>query len=122
MAFRRGPMSSGERNRIVTLQQRSATDAVDTAGFPVETWTTLVAAMPASRVDITGREQVNASQQSARQDTRWEMNYIASMDPELVDVPKLRRLVHQSRVYDIVAASVIGRRDGIELVTLAKVG
>ena len=47
------------------------------------------------------------------------MSYIASMDPELVDVPKLRRLVYQGRTYEIVHAAMIGRREGIEFLTIA---
>jgi ribosomal protein S5 len=41
------------------------------------------------------------------------------MDPDLVDVQKERRLVVSGRIFDIRAATTIGRRRGIELVTLA---
>jgi hypothetical protein len=43
------------------------------------------------------------------------------MDPDLLDVPKRRRLVYKGRTYDIVAAGQIGRNEGVELLTLAKV-
>lgn len=112
-------MDAGERDRVVTIQQRSAAEVVDDAGAPVETWTTLVAQMPATRVDLSGREAYRMNQLTGPMDTRWEINYRVDMDPELLDVPKLRRLLAGGRVHDIVAASVIGRRDGIELMTLA---
>jgi hypothetical protein len=114
---------SGQRDRLVTIQQRSATDTPDPdSGEPVETWTTLVENMPAEKVSVTGDERFQADQVRAHYDTVWRMNYRADMDPELVDVPKLRRLIVQSRPHDIVVAVEIGRRAGIELMTLAASG
>lgn len=108
----------GKRDRRVTIQQRPAADAVDAAGAPLETWTTLVE-MAAEKMVIGGRERFLADQKSAPYDTRWRLNYRADLDRDLVDVPKLRRLVYKSRVYDIVDAQVIGRNEGIELLTLS---
>lgn len=112
-------LEAGDRDRSITLQKRPVTDAVGDDGFPVETWTTLVAEMPASKQDLGGQEQFRSAQESAAFDTRWVINYRADMDPELLDVPKLRRVVYQRRVFDIVAADHLGRRAGIELLTLA---
>ncbi len=113
-------LQAGRRDRLVTIEQRSAADAVDAdSGEPIETWTTLVSDMPASKTDMSGWERFRSDQQSARLDQRWEINYRADMDPELIDVPKVRRLVYQDRTIEIVMASVIGRRRGIELLTLA---
>lgn len=116
MAQRITPIEPGELTRRVTLEQ--ATDAVGTGGFPVETWTTLATAS-ASLKTVSARERLTRDQVGAPFTTRWELQYRADMDPELVDVPKLRRLTYQGRVHDIVEASVIGQRWGIELVTLA---
>lgn len=117
-----GLMEPGQRDRRVTIQQRPAADASETSGFPVDgPWTTLVSCDMA-KFDVGGRERFQSAQTSAAYDTRWEMEYRADMDPELVDVAKLRRLVYAGRTYDIVAASQIGRRDGVEITTLAKVG
>lgn len=114
----------GERDRPVTIQQ--LTDSVAGSGLPKETWTTLVHLAWMRKTDVTGtmasRERFTADQLSARLETEWEMAYRADMDPELVDVAKTRRLSYQGRIYDITAASQIGRRDGIWLRTLAKVG
>jgi SPP1 family predicted phage head-tail adaptor len=119
MAHRVGPMEPGERDRFVMLQQKA--EASGTSGFPVETWSNL-GGVWMSKADIRGMERLQAMQMSAKYDTRWEMAYLASMDPELVDVPNLRRLVYQGRTYDIVSASQIGRREGVEVMTIAKVG
>jgi hypothetical protein len=48
------------------------------------------------------------------------MHYRADMDPELIDVPKKRRLKFQGRVHNIVHAEHVGRKDGIELTTSAQ--
>ena len=45
-----------------------------------------------------------------------------AIDPDLIDVPKVFALVCQARHHDIVAASLIGRRTGVELLTLARRG
>lgn len=112
------PIDPGERDRLVTIQQRSAEDATGDGGEPVESWTALVDAYM-HRIDASGRERFQASQISAPYDTRWEMGYRADMDPDLVDVTKLRRLLYKGRVYDIVHGALINRQDGIELATIA---
>lgn len=113
------PMEVGERDRLVTIQQMA--DGQATSGFPTETPTTLTTAWMRT-LDVTGMERFAAQQLSAQSVTQWEMGYRSDMDPELVDVCKTRRLVYQGRTYDITSASQIGRREGIELITLAKVG
>jgi SPP1 family predicted phage head-tail adaptor len=111
------PMDPGERDRPVTIQQRASSAAG--TGFPVETWTTLISSTWMRKIDLKGQERMQAGQLAARFDTMFEMAYRVDMDPELVDVTTKRRLVYQGRVYDIVAASQIGRREGVELSTLA---
>jgi SPP1 family predicted phage head-tail adaptor len=113
------PCDPGERDRSVTIQTRTA--GQDGAGFPVETWATL--ATCAMRIaPLSGRERFQQAQTSAAADTEWEMGYRADMDPELVDVTRERRLLYQGRDYDIMRADLIGRRAGVLLTTLAKVG
>jgi len=107
---------AGKRDRWVTMQQ--ATDAKAASNYPIEPWTTLTSVW-ASREPVDGREQFTADQQSAPYDSRWELPYSADWDPALLNVPKARRLVHEGRVHDIVAASEIGRKRGVELMTLA---
>ena len=114
------PMEPGERDWTITIQQRPLADEADDSGAPLEDWTDLVT-MPAAKYDISGQEKFAAQQLSASYDTRWEINYRADMDPELIKVAKFRRVLHRGRVHDIVDASMIGRREGIKLMTLAKV-
>lgn len=111
------PMESGERDRVVTIQQ--LTETLATSNFPTENWTTLKAGVYMRKIDNKQYERVKSDQIAAAFDTQWEMPYLASMDPDLVDVAKKRRLIYQDRVFLIVGASQIGRREGIELLTVA---
>lgn len=109
-------MSVGTRDRLVTIQQ--LTETRSSAGFPVESWTTLATAYMTRR-DASGRERFSADQVSASLDVTWTLYYRPDMDPETVDVPKRRRLVSQGRVYDITRAVPVGFHQDIELTTLA---
>lgn len=125
MAFRNRvlgsvPMEAGERDRQVTVEQLAQTREPGT-GAPMENWTAL-ATVYAGRFDDRGTEQFTTGQLSAVAITRWEIGYRADCDPELIDVTKVRRLNYQGRLFDILASSLIGRREGIEFTARAKVG
>lgn len=111
-------MEAGLRDRLVTIQQ--STDVTTASGMPGEDWSTLVDDMPASKDDLTGRERLMVSQLSAQADSKFVINYRLDMDPEVVNVPKSRRLVYRGRTYDITMANMLGRREGVELFTIAK--
>lgn len=108
--------AAGRRDRLVTIQQLS--ESKGASNFPVSGWTDL-AQVWANKDDIGGQERFLSNQESAPFDTRWSIPWMASMNPDTVDVPKRRRLLVESRVHDIVAAQEIGRREGIELHTVA---
>lgn len=72
------------------------------------------------RIDIQGSERFTANQVSARAEVHWVMPYQQTMDPELVDVPKHRRLLYEGRTHDIEGAKPLGYHDRIELWTLVK--
>lgn len=123
MAFRKSPMDPGERDRRITLEQRPVEDTADTSGVPIDgPWTTLASDVPAAKSGISGYERFKADQLSARADVRFEIGWREDMDPNTLDVPKLRRIVHDGRTYDITSGDEIGRRDGIELMAMARVG
>jgi SPP1 family predicted phage head-tail adaptor len=113
-------MEAGLRDRLVTIQQM--TDVATVSGMPGETPSTLVADMPASKNDLTASERMVLGQLSVKAEAKFVINYRLDMDPEVVDVPKARRLLYRGRTYDITMAQMIGRREGIELFTIAKVG
>lgn len=110
--------AAGARDRLVTIQE--LTESTGASRYPVEDWDDLTQVY-ANKYDIDARERFSfaANQTSAPYDTRWTIPYLASMDPEAVDVPKARRLIVKGRVHNIVAAKEIGRKQAIELQTLA---
>lgn len=110
-------LAAGQRDKFVTIQQRSSNDAKGASGAPVETWTTLRQVWMARR-DTRADERYSGAKNSAAIETFWDSPFFDDVDPETMDVPKLRRLVFGGRIYDILAASRIGR-DGIEFMTLA---
>lgn len=107
----------GKRDRLVTIQEMTSSIDAD-SGEPVEAWDTL-ATVFMEKVEMRGNERFQSQQMTAPYDTRWRLPYRTDMDPETLDVPKDRRLVYKNRVYDIISAQMIGRRDGIELMTLS---
>lgn len=119
MARRAHPMEAGERDRLIQLVPQ--VESIGPSRFPVMTDGTAIS-IYASRSDVSGRERLVADQLTAPYTARWEVNYRADIDPELVNVPKTFVLVYQGRRHDITAASMIGRREGVELLTLARGG
>ncbi len=114
------PSGTGARDRRVTIQARPDADEKGPSNYPIETWTQ-VACVMAAKTDIRGDKRFNtlASQDSAPYDTQWEIPYLACMDPDRVAVTKLRRLVVQGRVHNIMAAYEVGRKRAIELLTVS---
>jgi hypothetical protein len=119
---------SGKRDKLVTIQSRPTADTVDGSGAPAEIFTDMPPCVWMSKKALAEGERFAenfaSNQLAARVFTTWDMPYQSNMDPERVDVPKLRRLVHQGRVYDITSADLMARPDGhgIRLVTIAKSG
>lgn len=109
------PMEPGERDKAVMIEQ--STDSTPPSRVPKETWSTLATLVWMRKMDAKSSERFTVGQVAANFDTQWEMPYRADMDPDLVDVPKSRRLVYQGRVYPIVGAGLIGRHEGIEILT-----
>lgn len=112
--------SSGARDRFIRIEQ--LTESTGTSGFPVEAWT-LLAEVWAKKTEMRGNRFINQrfvqDQVTEPFDTHWELPYSASWDPELVEVQKKRRLVVRGRAHDIVWAGEIGRRDGVQVLTLS---
>lgn len=112
-------LDAGARDVRVTIEQ--LTESKGGSGYPVESWTSLVD-LNMSKREVGGLERFAAAQVQAPYETRWGMEYRPDMDPDLLDVPKRRRLVVGGRTHDIVDATLVGRNVGIELRTLARRG
>lgn len=115
--------SIGSRQCVVRLEQRPSTDAVDPSGAPTDgPWTTLADEEWVEKVDQRGSERFQAAQTSAAFDTAWRMGYREDMDPDVIDIAKLRRFVYQGRVHDITYGKVVGLNQELWIETLARQG
>lgn len=115
---RRVPFEPGFREWPVTIQYRR--DGETLSEYPVDDWGVARSlTIKMAREDRRGSERLIGAQVQAQFDTTWMMGYRSDMDPDLVDVPKDRRLVFNHRVLNIVAAQMVGRREGIALMTVA---
>lgn len=115
-------VAAGARDQRISLVP--ITQSEDTSGMPIEVdaleadWIAVMAA----KYDLGGRERFSSDQESAPYDTRWSLPYAQRFDPDVVNVPKVFALMHRGRRYDIIAASMIGRRAGVELLTMSRNG
>lgn len=114
----RARTSAGHRDKYVTIEYL-ALAAPGSTRFPIETWLSLGNEWM-RREDQTANERSAANQEVASMQTIWEMAYRADMDPDLLNVPASRRLHYEGRVFDIIAATTIGSKRGIELLTQAR--
>lgn len=122
MARRTFPMEPGERTKQIRLIPIVQTRG--RSGFPVESDGSAVT-LWASKEDVRGNERLAADQMSAPYTSRWEVPYLAAIDPDRVDVPKAYELEYLGRRYQIQAASLIDKSrqaEGVELLTLARNG
>ena len=112
--------AAGQRDKRVTIEQRTEPSPPGTtSGFPSETWAEL-ATVWMSKKDVRSDERFAAGQETAYFETTWFSEYRSDMDPDLVDVTATRRLVFHGRIFDIRAASQVGRQQGIEYTTLGQ--
>ena len=111
-------VSAGSLVHDVLIQQLTETRGA-TSKAPVESWTTLEARVPMQRQASRGNEVFTADQLSGSVVTTWTMRYLSTMDPDLIDVPKKRRLVYRGRAHDILSAEPMDRKVGLVLRTLA---
>jgi hypothetical protein len=111
--------SIGARYRQVTIE--AMTESTGSSGRPVETWAPLMTAMM-DRLDLTGTERFADANTTTRVETRWTAPYNPQYDPELMNVPKYRRLSFMGQTYDIVRALPIGRQSQIAIETIASAG
>lgn len=109
--------AAGQRTCRVLIEQ--LTETTGTTRFPKETWSTLVDGEYMSRLDLRADERYAGAQESAFKETQWHLAYRSDMDPDLVDVPKTRRISYLGRTYNIRSASLIGNKQGVELITLS---
>lgn len=107
-------MRSGKLDRRIVIEVRSATK--NGVGEEVITWTTLVTIW-AERVPQSVTQKFNTQQLYAEVDTIFRTRWFPQ--GHLLD-PLDHRVKYRDRVYDIHGTHEIGRRDGVMILTKAR--
>jgi len=106
-------MRAGRLDRQVTIQQNVPTRG--TAGSEVDNWENVLATVWAQKIDQGGREYAIAgAQRQAELATIWRIRYLATITNKM-------RLRYGGVDYEIENIKELGRREGLELLTHAKV-
>lgn len=108
------PLRAGSMDAQITLQ--SATEAQDVYGEPIKTWANL-GTNPTVWAEVlppTGQEQFDAQQINALAHTTFRIRWRTDLNVEM-------RVVYDSVPYDIHAINELRRREGLELVTVARI-
>jgi len=111
----------GARDHLVTIEQ--LVSSTGPSGLPIDEWVPL-ADVWMSKSDLTGteRERFVMNQETAPFETTWVMRYRPDMDPDEMEVPRVRRLTYKARGFDVIDAANVGRRADIQLLTRARQG
>lgn len=104
-------MKAGPLDRRVTIQRATITD--DGYGGGIETWEDL-ATVSAQLIQQSGREFLGAEQTQAEQRVLFRLRWID-------DITVLDRVSYGGRVHNIKDVKELGRREGVELMTVAAV-
>ena len=125
-------MQAGKLDRLITIQRATKTQGLD--GHPSEAWTSIGALRrPASMRPLRGDERFNDPQWVANEQIEFRVRYasgIADLEPkdriiypaitsaELNDSPQPD--VEERRIHDIIAVHEIGRREGLQIITVRR--
>jgi SPP1 family predicted phage head-tail adaptor len=103
-------MNAGTMDRRVIIQAKTV--VVNNLGEPVETLVDVVTVW-ANKRNLTARERFTAQQRLAEVDTVFRIHYRTDVTPRTV-------VVCEGVTYDVQAVLEIGRREGLELQTTAR--
>ena len=108
------PLRSGSLDTQITIQ--SATEAQDAFGEPIKTWANLATDPTpwAEKIPLSGSERFQAQQVNAEVDTTFRIRYRTDLDEEM-------RIVLDSTPYDIQGFIELGRREGLDVLTTARI-
>lgn len=123
-------MRAGRLDRLVTIQRKTSTPS--DSGEPQETWATISGflRMPAAMRPVKGDERLEAPPQLVGQEqVEFRVRYCAA----LAGLNPLDRVIHPAleeaspentpgtrAVHDILAVHEIGRREGLQILTVRR--
>ena len=105
-------MRSGKIHRRITLKRYEST--TDSVGGITESFVT-VATIWAEKLDIRGRDFFAANQVNSDITTKFRIRYRPDVNPSW-------RIVYEGKDYDLTSVAEIGRREGLEIMAVARVG
>lgn len=114
-------MRAGRLDRRITIQRKASVSSP--SGEPMESWSALVADLPAALSPVAGSEVQGNEHARALQQVEFEVRWM----PDIEDLSPLDRIVYPSdaatdspsmarTVYEIVAVNEIGRRRGLQII------
>lgn len=103
-------MIIGKLDRRIRVEQRTVTQ--NATGEADEAWATLFETW-AERRDMRGREAIAARQTDFDGETMWRIRWRADVSHDATRLVDLE----DDQIHDIVSVALIGRREGLELVT-----
>lgn len=104
-------MKAGPLDRTVAIERVTVVE--DDYGGQIETWQTL-ATVPAQVAQQSGREFLAAAQTQAERRVLFRLRWLAG-------VTVLDRVLYDGRTHNILDVKELGRREGLELMTVAAV-
>lgn len=106
-------MRAGDLDRRVRLER--ATETRDAYNEPVLTWGVL-AEVSAAYEPLSDGERFRASERASAAEARFRIRYSSLV----ADLSSRDRLVFEGAVHEIDRVKPIGRREGLEITTLAR--
>jgi head-tail adaptor len=115
------PVTGGELDKRITLLR--ATVAADAYGDDVPGFAP-IATVPASKAAAPGLERLQSAEVAASAPAIFRIRWTTDLDPDapsgLSPKDRLQYPPSTGRIYDIVAATEIGRHQGIEIVATTR--
>jgi SPP1 family predicted phage head-tail adaptor len=108
-------MRAGARDRLIVIQVKTV--ARDGVGEAVESWANLRTVWAQRMEGSAVTERFAAQQRFAEVTTIFRVGYWPAYADISVDT---HRVMYESRPYNILGAIEIGRKDGVELVCVAR--
>lgn len=120
-------MRAGRLDRMITIQRKVETESP--SGEPIATWTNIALRRSASYRSLRGGERFTAEQYVANEQVEFQIRFssdVAGLSPlDRIVYPALQadsppNEPETRRIYDVIDASEIGRREGVRVVAVRR--
>ena len=107
---------AGQLDRLITIEAPggSADDYGETSPNTAANWTTVVANLPAQKVPLRGAEAIEARTRVGTETGKFIVRWRS-------DVTVKCRIVFETKNWNIVSVTEVGRREGLELTAVTRI-